>query len=111
MDTYEPIAQLLRGRLQECGTERVLDLCSGAGGPGPSLVRHFRVAWRESTRSFPDCQISEHEKTSLTFGNILCRSSVYMNAGEHGAFEKAIHNESEAFDGEHHPGELESRRY
>jgi|SRR5579864_1943447 len=41
MDTYEPIAQLLRVRLEECGTERVLDLCSGAGGPWPSLMRHF----------------------------------------------------------------------
>jgi hypothetical protein len=42
MDTYEPIAQLLRVRLEECGTERVLDLCSGAGGPWPSLMRHFQ---------------------------------------------------------------------
>jgi hypothetical protein len=42
MDTYAPIAQLLRARLQECGTEHVLDLCSGAGGPWPSLIRHFQ---------------------------------------------------------------------
>jgi hypothetical protein len=41
MDTYEPIAQLLRKRLEECGSERVLDLCSGAGGPWPSLMRYF----------------------------------------------------------------------
>jgi hypothetical protein len=41
MGTYEPIAQLLRNRLEECGSERVLDLCSGAGGPWPSLMRHF----------------------------------------------------------------------
>ena len=40
-DTYEPIAQLLRVRLEECSTERVLDLCSGAGGPWPSLMRHL----------------------------------------------------------------------
>jgi hypothetical protein len=41
METYEPIVQLLRARLEECGSERVLDLCSGAGGPWPSLLRHF----------------------------------------------------------------------
>lgn len=40
-DTYEPIAQLLRVRLEECGAKRVLDLCSGAGGPWPSLMRYL----------------------------------------------------------------------
>src|ERR1700689_3181232 len=40
---YEPIAQLLRERLEECGSERVLDLCSGAGGPWPFLARHFAM--------------------------------------------------------------------
>ena len=46
-NTYGPIAQLLRKRLKESGSERVLDLCSGAGGPWPSLVRHFELlgAW------------------------------------------------------------------
>jgi len=43
MGTYEPIAHLLRVRLEECGTERVLDLCSGAGGPWHSLMRHFEL--------------------------------------------------------------------
>jgi hypothetical protein len=43
MNTYEPIAHLLRKRLQECGSDRVVDLCSGAGGPWPSLVRHFEM--------------------------------------------------------------------
>ena len=42
-NTYEPIAQLLRKRLEECGSERVVDLCSGAGGPWPSLVRYFEM--------------------------------------------------------------------
>jgi hypothetical protein len=41
--TYQPIAKLLRKRLQQCGAERVLDLCSGAGGPWPSLVRDFEI--------------------------------------------------------------------
>jgi hypothetical protein len=43
MNTYQPIAQLLRKRLEECGTQRVVDLCSGAGGPWPSLVRDFKM--------------------------------------------------------------------
>ena len=43
-NTYQPIAKLLRKRLEECGAERVLDLCSGAGGPWPSLVRHFEIS-------------------------------------------------------------------
>src|ERR1700733_6034807 len=41
-NTYQPIAQLLRKRLEDCGSKRVLDLRSGAGGPCPSLVRHFK---------------------------------------------------------------------
>ncbi|MGD0403052.1 MAG: hypothetical protein ABSB66_07630 [Candidatus Acidiferrales bacterium] len=41
--TYEPIAHLLRIRLEECGSERVVDLCSGAGGPWPLLLRHFEM--------------------------------------------------------------------
>jgi hypothetical protein len=40
-NTYQPIAKLLRRRLQQCGANRVLDLCSGAGGPWPSLARDF----------------------------------------------------------------------
>jgi hypothetical protein len=39
--TYEPIAHLLRIRLEECGSERVLDLCSGAGGPWPAMLRYL----------------------------------------------------------------------
>jgi hypothetical protein len=42
-NTYQPIATLLRSRLEQCGSERVVDLCSGAGGPWPSLVRHFEM--------------------------------------------------------------------
>jgi hypothetical protein len=42
-NTYQPIASLLRKRLEECGSDRVVDLCSGAGGPWPSLVRHFEM--------------------------------------------------------------------
>jgi hypothetical protein len=41
--TYQPIASLLRKRLEESGSERVVDLCSGAGGPWPCLVRDFET--------------------------------------------------------------------
>jgi hypothetical protein len=43
MSTYAPIAQLLWQRLEDSRTERVVDLCSGAGGPWPSLVRDFEM--------------------------------------------------------------------
>lgn len=42
-NTYHPIAELLRKHLDEFGSDRVVDLCSGAGGPWPSLVRHFKT--------------------------------------------------------------------
>src|SRR5580658_4960084 len=42
-NTYQPIASLLRKRLQESGSDRVVDLCSGAGGPWPFLVRDFEM--------------------------------------------------------------------
>jgi hypothetical protein len=50
--TYQPIAKLLRKRLEECGSERVLDLCSGAGGPWPSLVRDFQMQGAKSPEVF-----------------------------------------------------------
>jgi hypothetical protein len=39
---YQPIAPRLREALDRAGALRVLDLCSGAGGPWPSLVRGFK---------------------------------------------------------------------
>jgi hypothetical protein len=52
MNTYAPIAQLLRKRLEESRTERVVDLCSGAGGPWPSLVRDFEMQGATSPEVF-----------------------------------------------------------
>ena len=43
MGTYAPIAQLLQKRLDDSRIDRVVDLCSGAGGPWPSLVRDFEA--------------------------------------------------------------------
>jgi hypothetical protein len=51
-NTYQPIAKLLRKRLEECGAEQVLDLCSGAGGPWPSLVRHFEISGARAPEVF-----------------------------------------------------------
>jgi hypothetical protein len=39
--TYRPIAGRLRAALQQAGTNCVLDLCSGGGGPWPSLYREL----------------------------------------------------------------------
>jgi hypothetical protein len=36
-DLYRPIAPLLRQALEDSGAPRVVDLCSGAGGPWPKL--------------------------------------------------------------------------
>src|SRR5580704_17158267 len=35
-NAYHPIAPLLPEHLNECGADRVVDLCSGAGGPWPA---------------------------------------------------------------------------
>ena len=72
--TYQPIAQLLRKRLEECGSERVLDLCSGAGGPWPSLVRDFQMHGARSpevflTDKFPNTK-KLHELESTTANRI-----------------------------------------
>src|SRR4051794_32661589 len=40
-DSYRPIVPLLRQALEESGTNHVIDLCSGAGGPWLQLVRNF----------------------------------------------------------------------
>ena len=61
-NTYQPIAKLLRSRLQQCGANRVLDLCSGAGGPWPSLLRDFENSGAQPPRSVTYGQISVHKK-------------------------------------------------
>ncbi len=40
-DSYRPIVPLLRQALEESGTNHVIDLCSGAGGPWLQLARNF----------------------------------------------------------------------
>lgn len=42
LDLYGPIVPRLRQALREAGTDRVIDLCSGGGGPWPRLSRRFR---------------------------------------------------------------------
>lgn len=43
---YDPVIPALRHALQEAGTNRVLDLCSGGGGPWLRLIRHFQTLGR-----------------------------------------------------------------
>jgi hypothetical protein len=42
LDLYGPVVPRLRQALREAGTDRVIDLCSGGGGPWPRLLRRFR---------------------------------------------------------------------
>src|SRR3954471_7225879 len=41
---YAAVAPLLRGALGRCGARKVLDLCSGAGGPWPGLLAELEGA-------------------------------------------------------------------
>jgi hypothetical protein len=50
--TYQPIALRLQEALDRDGKRRVLDLCSGAGGPWPSLVRGFKERGAEPVEVF-----------------------------------------------------------
>ncbi|MGC4050929.1 MAG: hypothetical protein QM757_16305 [Paludibaculum sp.] len=45
-NAYRPIAPRLRDALAAAGTTRVLDLCSGAGGPWIQLSHHFHYILR-----------------------------------------------------------------
>jgi hypothetical protein len=64
---YEPIVPRLRRALQEAGTNRILDLCSGGGGPWLGLVRDFEDKERFRldiclTDRFPNPQAFEYAK-------------------------------------------------
>jgi len=66
-DFYGPIAPRLRRALQESGTHRILDLCSGGGGPWLSLVRRFEDGEDFPleiclTDRFPNPEAFEHAK-------------------------------------------------
>lgn len=47
-DFYEPVVPRLRFALQQAGTHRILDLCSGGGGPWRTLIHDF-----ENKERFP----------------------------------------------------------
>jgi hypothetical protein len=69
-DFYEPIVPRLRYALQDAGTHRILDLCSGGGGPWLSLVRDFEDKQRFPldiclTDRFPNPEAFEHTKSLL----------------------------------------------
>jgi hypothetical protein len=66
-DFYEAIVPRLRYALQEAGTHRILDLCSGGGGPWLRLVRDFEDKERFPvdiclTDKFPNPRAFEHAK-------------------------------------------------
>jgi hypothetical protein len=66
-DFYKPVVPRLRYALQEAGTHRILDLCSGGGGPWLSLVQDFEDEERFPlevclTDRFPNPEALEHPK-------------------------------------------------
>jgi hypothetical protein len=69
VDCYEPIVPRLRRALQETGTCRVVDLCSGGGGPWRRLARNVEDEDRLPvdvclTDKFPNLRAFEHAKRS-----------------------------------------------
>lgn len=70
-NTYRPIANLLRKRLHASGAERVLDLCSGAGGPWPSLVRDFETSGAKP----PEVLLTDKYPSSLRLHNVESSSA------------------------------------
>jgi hypothetical protein len=68
-DFYKPIVPRLRYALQETGTHRILDLCSGGGGPWLRLARDFEYQERFPldiclTDKFPNLEAFEHLKNA-----------------------------------------------
>lgn len=63
LNLYRPVAPLLRRALDDAGTNRVVDLCSGAGGPWPKLravcVREFGTVEISLTDKFPNAKARE----------------------------------------------------
>jgi hypothetical protein len=67
-DLYEPIVPRLRSAVLETGTPRIVDLCSGGGGPWLRLVRNededFVLADIYLTDKSPNLSAFEHAKNS-----------------------------------------------
>jgi hypothetical protein len=109
-NTYQPIAKLLRKRLQECGAERVLDLCSGAGGPWPSLVRDFEINGAKTpevllTDKYPSVkELDNFESPSATRIRFLNHSVDATQIPEH------LHGFRTLFSSFHHLNPREARR-
>src|ERR1700741_4325348 len=78
-NTYQPIAKLLRKRLEQCGAERVLDLCSGAGGPWPSLVRDFETSGAKP----PEVLLTDKFPTTKKLDNFQSSSAARIRFLKH----------------------------
>jgi hypothetical protein len=73
VNVYGPVAPLLRNAMRDSRTDRVVDLCSGGGGP-----------WRKMSREFDDNTLAEiwltdkypntaaFERTAAASGNRIC---------------------------------------
>ena len=63
-DSYRPVREQIFAAIRRCGAKRVVDLCSGGGGPWPSRQ------WRSRLESEPDLAIALTDK----FPNSMLRS-------------------------------------
>lgn len=69
-NTYAPMVPRLRRALQGTGTHRILDLCSGGGGPWLSLCRVFEKEEKFPvdvclTDKYPNCRAFVHNRVAL----------------------------------------------
>ncbi len=75
---YRCVVPKLRAALERCGTRKVVDLCSGGGGPWPSLLLEFDAERGGAiqltlTDRFPN-QAAAARLEALAPGRIHCRS-------------------------------------
>jgi hypothetical protein len=73
VNVYGPVAPALRNALRHAGTNRVVDLCSGGGGPWRRLWREFdenALAEIWLTDKYPN--IASFERTMAAAGKRIC---------------------------------------
>ena len=54
-NAYAPVAPLLREALRRTGARRIVDLCSGGGGPWPRLLPELGLNVRNEP-NYPGCR-------------------------------------------------------
>jgi len=67
-DTYGPIFSVLAGALQQSGSERVIDVCAGGGGPWQTLLPALRTNGWDGTVTLTDRFPNEGATAQLPAG-------------------------------------------